>query len=249
MVSGISIVENTPDSMNKANISRLESKISLVLEGQGRRKRHLHVLHKLIWPSNVFQTSEPYLRNDCANLTRSGRNTNCRAPVTSRKRLPRRQADRRVWPKVREKVAQAVQEDKDTPPVGACVHLVVRKAHDNEERGEHREAHRLDRFASPAVDGKYAGVRAGDLACNGQDKVPDADVAQVLIYGGCACEVWRRRAEADGVEDDGGVESKAVERDLQLQLVREWIFMYGSRLTSIANQLQHVPIKTFIFFH
>lgn len=89
----------------------------------------------------------------------------------------------------------------------ALVHLLVCKAHDDEQDGEHSEPARLDRLSSNAIDGEHADVRSRDLAGNSEDEVTDADVADVLVHCQGTGNRRRRGAEAYGVEDDRSVQT------------------------------------------
>ena len=213
-VSGINIVDATPESMKNANISRLWQPSNQYLSNIICAERYPHVLHEFVRPSDIFQPREANLRDDCPELPGRCRYTMCGAPVPGRERLARRHTHGRIGPEVREEIAQAVQEDKHAGTDSARAHGIVAEAHDDEQNGEHGKPASLYRLASNAVNGKDAEVCARDLSSDGQNQVSDADVAQVLVNSCCACDGWRWVAKPDCVENDSGVEAQTIERNL-----------------------------------
>ena len=172
------------------------------------------MVDELASAANVDQLAEADLRDDSAQLTRGSRDTVRGRAVASGERLTRDDEGRGVRPEVLEEVREAVEEDERLLAAARCGELVVGEAHDDEEDGEHDEAHELDGLAAPLVNHEERRPVPGDEARDGEDDVADADVAQGLVHKFRALEACGRRTEADRLQDDRGVQAKAVERNL-----------------------------------
>ena len=55
----------------------------------------------------------------------------------------------RIRSKVLEEISEAEEEDEGAFAAARREHLLVAEAHADEEDGEHREAHELDRLSAP----------------------------------------------------------------------------------------------------
>ena len=82
------------------------------------------------------------------------------------------------------------------------------------EKRFQQEAHELDRLPPPGVDKQEGRIVTWDETCSGKDEVPDTDVLEVDVDGLCALNGRAGRAEPNGLENDGGVQSEAVESNL-----------------------------------
>jgi len=96
----------------------------------------------------------------CTKLARRGGDTVCGGAVTCGERLTGDDKCGRIWSKVLEEVGEAVEEDEGA--LGVRKDVVVAEAHDDEDDGEHAEAHELDGFAAPAVYQQESGVVSRD---------------------------------------------------------------------------------------
>jgi hypothetical protein len=173
------------------------------------------MLHEAVGTTDVLQPRKPNLGDDSSKLTRRRRDAMRRTPVPRRECFARGNADSGVGAKVREEVAEAVQEDEGARTYSCRVHGVVREAHDDEQNSEHSKSHGLDGLAADTIDGEYTDICTGNLTGYSQDQVSDTDVAQVLVHCRSTCDGGRRTTKADGVENDGGVEAEPIERYLQ----------------------------------
>jgi hypothetical protein len=84
--------------------------------------------------------------------------------------------------------------------------------HDEEDDGEHAEAHELDRLAADLVDEEEGRPVAGDEASNDEDEVADTDLVQVVRDERLGARLAR---PADGREDERRVEAETVEGDVE----------------------------------
>ena len=202
--------------------------------------QYSQVLDELVRATDVDELAEPDLGNDGAELAARSRDTVRGGPVARRERLPRDDERRRVRPEVLEEVREAVEEGERVrarfgggEPVvcEACpskktsaripytralaARIEWERTHDDEEDGEHGEAHELDGLAAPAVNNQERGPVPGNETRNGDDHVPDGDVLQVHEHLLRARERRVRGAEPDRLEDDRVVEAEAVEGDVE----------------------------------
>ena len=107
------------------------------------------------------------------------------------------------------------------------------RTHDDEEDGEHGEAHELDGLAAPLVDHEEGRPVAGDEASSGEDHVAHGDVLQVLVHLVRAGEAGARRAETNGVEDNRRVETETVEGDVERE----------PRVRGTNEELEVLPLR------
>ena len=84
--------------------------------------------------------------------------------------------------------------------------------HDDEKHGKDDEAHQLNGFTSPGVDQQKCRPITRDETSDRQDDVADRYVVKTLVYTKRAF-LWGC-AETDGGQDDGGIQTKAIESDL-----------------------------------
>lgn len=70
------------------------------------------MLHKFIRSPDVLELAEPHLRDDRANLSGGRRDTMRRGAIAGWEHLSRYDKHSRVWPKIREEISEAVEEDK-----------------------------------------------------------------------------------------------------------------------------------------
>ena len=101
--------------------------------------------------------------------------------VAGRERLTRDDEGCRVGAEVLEEVREAVEERERLGARRRRGELVVPEAHDDEEDGEHDEAHELDRLAAPSVDEQEGNVVPWDETRDRKDEVSNADVVQILV--------------------------------------------------------------------
>ena len=136
----------------------------------------------------------------------------CGGTVTGGENLSRNDEGRRVGAKVLEEVREAIEEDESLLSSVGGSKLVVSETHGDEGASEHTETHKLDRLASPGVDEEEGDPVSWDETGDGEDQVTDRDVVQVVKDLFRSGRVWG--SETDGGQDDGGVETKTVEGDL-----------------------------------
>ena len=162
--------------------------------------------------ANVAKLGETDLGDDSSKFSRSSGDSVCGRTVTSGEGLTRNNEGGGVGAEVLEEVCEAIEEDESLGSTGAGGKLIVGETHDDEGASENDETHHLDRFSSPRVDENEGNPVSGNEASNGKNQVSDGDVHQVVI------DLMRssatRSAETDGGQDDGRVEPKAVESDL-----------------------------------
>ncbi len=87
--------------------------------------------------------------------------------------------------------------------------------HDNEEDSENRKSHELNWLASPSVDEQEGHPVSGNDTSNDQDHVADSDVVEVLVNSSGTLQRLVGRTETNDLKDDGGVQSQAVECNLE----------------------------------
>ena len=95
---------------------------------------------------------------------------------------------------------------------------IVERTHDDEEDGEDGESHELDGLATPSIDKQEGGPVSRDDTRNDQDHVSDGDVVEVLVDGSGTLQRLVGGTETDSLEDDGRVQTQAVECDLKVRL-------------------------------
>ena len=171
------------------------------------------MLDESVGTTNVLETSEADLSDNSSELSRRGRDTVCGGTVTGGEDLARDNEGGGVGAKVLEEVCQAVEEDESLGAGRSGDELVICEAHADEKASEHDETHKLDGLASPNVDESEGDPVSGDETGDREDQVPDGDVVQVPVdLEGWVANRWS--SETDGGQDDGGVETKTVEGDL-----------------------------------
>lgn len=194
-----------------------------------RKHEQSEDLQDMVDPSvlaaNILKTGEPDLRDDGTELARGGGDTVARAAVAGGEDFAGDDESGGVGTEVLEEVGEAVQEDEGALGVGEDG--VVPEAHDDEDDGEHDEAHELDRLAAPGVDEEEGDPVTGDETSDGDAErreegldevairengmrdvhdVTDGSVEQVVVdllvgVGGLGS------AETDGSEDDRRVQA------------------------------------------
>jgi len=171
-----------------------------------------HVLDEGVGTTNVTKTGKSDLGDNSAELAGSSRDTVGGGTVTGRENLSRNDKSRCVGTKVLEEVRQTVKEDESLLSSVGGSELVVCETHADERAGEHNETHKLDRLAAPGVDEKEGDPVSRNETGNGENQVTDGDVVQVvedLLGSGRV-----RGSETDSGQNDGGVEPKTVEGNL-----------------------------------
>jgi hypothetical protein len=170
------------------------------------------VLDESVGATDITKLGKSDLGDDSAKLAGSGRNSVSGGTVTSGEDLSRNDKGGGVGAKVLEEVRQTVEEDEGLGSSGGGGQLVVREAHTDKSACEHAEAEKLDGLASPRVDEGKGDPVPGNETSDGEDQVTDGNVVQVVEdllgsggFGG---------SETDGRQDDGGVETKTVEGNL-----------------------------------
>lgn len=220
MVSGRRRVEPIPVSMNAAKSSRLgEGHVNTC--GQKKiesGRRNVHVLHELVRATDILELREADLCDDGAKLAARRADTVCSRAVARRENFTRDDKSCGVGAKVLEEVGEAVEEDEGLGVRGGAGELVVAKAEDDEEDGEHDEAHELDGLAAPAVNKQEGDPVSGDQTSSGENEVANADVVQVVVHAANGTSSGGS-PEADGGKDDRAVETQTVKCHLFTQMV------------------------------
>ena len=180
--------------------------------------RYSQVLDELVRAADVNELAEPDLRDDSAELAARSRDTVRGGPVARRERLPRYDEGGRVRAEVLEEVREAVEERERLGAGRRRGELVVPEAHDDEEDGEHDEAHELDGLAAPAVDEEEGHPVTGDETGDDEDEVTDSDIVEILVNGKGTSHVLARSAETNCGKNDGGVQSETVEGNLIIKM-------------------------------
>jgi hypothetical protein len=171
-----------------------------------------NVLNESVGTTDITKTGESDLGDNSTKLAGSGRDTVGGGTVTGGEDLSRNDKSRRVGAKVLEEVRQTIKEDECLlSPIGGR-EFVVRETHDDECASEHTETEKLDGLAAPRVDEKEGNPVSRNETGDGKNQVTDGDVVQVVEDFLGSSRVWR--SEADGGQDDGGVEPKTVEGNL-----------------------------------
>ncbi len=137
-----------------------------------------------------------------------------RRPVTRRERLTGYDKRGGVRTEILEEIRKAVEENEGLGCCGRRNEPIVAETHAAEQDGKHGKAHELDGLAAPAVDDEEGRPVSGNETGDREDEVTEADILEVDVHRHCALESLWRVTKADGVEDDGGVETETVERDL-----------------------------------
>lgn len=111
LVSGRSSVEKIPVNMKKAKSSRLYRRFSYgeLMNGGGK---NIHMLHKLVGPTNVYQLGKANLGDDGTELARGSWDTVCGGTVTSGEDFSRNNEGGNVGAKVLEIIGEAVKNDE-----------------------------------------------------------------------------------------------------------------------------------------
>lgn len=112
-----------------------------------------------------------------------------------------------------EEVGQAVEENESLLSCVAGDKLVVTETHADEKGGEDDEAHKLNGFAAPRVNEEEGNPVSWNKTCDGEDQISDTDVPQVVEDLGRSGGAGG--SETNGSQDDGRVETEAVEGDLK----------------------------------
>lgn len=165
--------------------------------------------------TDVSERSETDLGNDSTKLSRGGRDTVCGGTVTSGEDLTRDDEGGGVGAEVLEEVGHAVEEDEGLGSSRTGDKLVVSETHADESGGEDGEAHELDWLAAPAVDEEEGNPVSGNKTGNRQDQVTNANIPQVVEDFMGSGAGWG--SETNSGQDDGGVETKTVESDLNVK--------------------------------
>ena len=74
----------------------------------------------------------------------------------------------------------------------------------NENNGEHDEAHHLDGFPAPSIDESNGDPISRDRTSTDDDKISNSGIVKGFIHG-------ISLGVADGTQDDGIIETKAIE--------------------------------------
>ena len=171
-----------------------------------------HVLDESVGTTDITKTGESDLGNNSSKFSGGGRDTVSGGTVTGGENLSRNDEGGRVGAKVLEEVRQTVKEDEGLGSSASGRELVVCETHADECASEHTETEKLDRLAAPAVDEKEGDPVSRNETGDGEDQVTDGDVVQVVVDLLGSSGVWG--SETDGGQDDGGVEAKTVEGNL-----------------------------------
>ena len=176
------------------------------------------------------------LSNDGANLARCSRETVRGRSVSRGETFSRHNKGRCVRTEVEEELSQDVKSQKPS-----FIQFVVGETDDDEEDGEHDEAHELDGFATDGIDCSDGDPVAWDGASAGDDQVANSSAAEDLVNS-------ITFGKTNGLQDDGVVETKTVESDL-LSVLADDLSTYEATLTSKKNQEPAVPRSTLPCFH
>lgn len=176
---------------------------------------YAHVTDELARAVDILETRKADLCNDSTELAARSRDTVASTPVTCREGLTGDDEGGGVGAEVLEEVGQAVEEHERLARGLGGDELVVPEAHAAEQDGEHGEAHELNWLAAPRVDEEERRPVTGNEASGGQDHVTDANVLEVDVHLHATLEGRRRATETDRLQDDGRVETKTVEGDLE----------------------------------
>jgi hypothetical protein len=170
------------------------------------------VLHEIVGTADVTELGKSDLGNNSAKLAGSGRDAVGSGTVTGGEDLSRNDEGRDVGAKVLEEVRQTVEEDESLGSSTGGSKLLVCETHDNESAGKDSETHELYRLAPPDVDDEEGSPISRNETGDGEDQVTDGDVVQVVVDLLGPGGVWG--TETDGGQDDGGVETKTIESNL-----------------------------------
>lgn len=153
--------------------------------------------------TDVLQTGESDLGNDGTELARGSADTVGGGAVSGREDLTRDDEGRGVGSEVLEEVGETVENDEGGD--GVLGKGVVGESEDDEEDGQHGEAHELDGLSADPVDEDEACPVSRDETGDGQDDVTDTDVSE----GGVDDQLGSSGGdgtESNVLEDDGRAE-------------------------------------------
>lgn len=153
------------------------------------------------------QRTEDALRDDGTDFAGGGGDTVRGGTVASREAFTRNDESGGVRTEVEEELGEDEERD-ETAGAGRGLELVVGETDDDEDDGEHDEAHELDGFAAEGVDGGNGDPVTRDSAGADDDEVTDSGVVEDFVDGVAG-------GVADGGQDDRVVERDTVESDVE----------------------------------
>lgn len=193
--------------------------------------KNIHMLHKLVGPTNVYQLGKANLGDDGTELARGSWDTVCGGTVTSGEDFSRNNEGGNVGAKVLEIIGEAVKNDESFGSrwcggklvITESCEFIVRKwkkkvkhlmehTHNNKENGKHSEAHELDGLATPRVDEQEWRPVSRNETASRKDKVTNASVVDAVVnpldtFG------WGS-SKSDGSKHNGIIKTETVESDL-----------------------------------
>lgn len=147
----------------------------------------------------VQQVRGDDLGNNSTNLARTRTQTVTRASVARGIAFTGDDEGGGVRAKVKEELCNDIEGEQRT-----LRQMVVRETDDAEDDGEEEEAEDLDRLATNGVDGGHRSPVSGNAAGTVEDEVANGGLPEHRVDGLAI-------GEADGVEDDGIVQTEAIE--------------------------------------
>jgi hypothetical protein len=159
-------------------------------------------------PTLVLQAREADLSNDRTKLAAGSGDTVTSGTITGGEDLSGNDKGSRIRSPVLEEIGQAIEGDERFLVVAIGSEFIICETHDNEDDRQYNETVKLKGLATPGVDEEKRDPVARNQAGHGEDQVSNANILQRIKSS--KASLGLRATEANGLQDDTGVESEAV---------------------------------------